>query len=190
MERLTERFNNGQAAVLGCGNNCKYDYKYCHNAYEDCPTINEIYERLATYEDTKLIPEKIAEIYKLYLKKCQEVNRLNVELAEYKKQPQGDLISRSKMIEDINKHINEVKDEDVKEVYEAFIKFLTERPTTYDVEKVVEQIQRINTTWNCQKCEYSKICDDIEKCGDEHLDLCAEVVKRVSINIVRKGGKE
>lgn len=51
MERLTERFENGQAAVLGCGNNCKYDYKYCNNYLEDCPTIGEIYEKLAAYED-------------------------------------------------------------------------------------------------------------------------------------------
>lgn len=51
MERLTERFSNGQAAVYGCGNNCKYDFKYCENHLEDCPTINEIYEKLATYED-------------------------------------------------------------------------------------------------------------------------------------------
>lgn len=31
MERLTERFSNGQAAVAGCGNNCKYDFKYCED---------------------------------------------------------------------------------------------------------------------------------------------------------------
>lgn len=51
MGRLTERFSNGQAAVYGCGNNCKYDFKYCENHLEDCPTINEIYEKLAEYED-------------------------------------------------------------------------------------------------------------------------------------------
>lgn len=51
MERLTERLSNGQAAVYGCGNNCKYDFKYCTDPRENCPTINEIYEKLATYED-------------------------------------------------------------------------------------------------------------------------------------------
>ncbi len=51
MDRLTERFNNGQAAVFGCGSNCRYDFKYCHNALEDCPAINKILERLAEYED-------------------------------------------------------------------------------------------------------------------------------------------
>lgn len=62
MERLTERFNNGQAAVMGCGENCKYDYKYCRNHYEECPEINKIYERLAEYEDTGLTPEQIREL--------------------------------------------------------------------------------------------------------------------------------
>lgn len=62
MERLTERFDNGQAAVMGCGENCKYDYKYCRNHYEDCPEINRLYERLAEYEDTGLTPEQIREL--------------------------------------------------------------------------------------------------------------------------------
>lgn len=64
MDRLTERFSNGQAAVYGCGNNCKYDYKYCNNHYEDCPTINEIYEKLAKYEDTGFEPEEIEKLHK------------------------------------------------------------------------------------------------------------------------------
>ena len=62
MERLTERFDNGQAAVMGCGENCKYDYKYCRNHYEECPEINKIYERLAEYEDTGLTPPEIMEL--------------------------------------------------------------------------------------------------------------------------------
>lgn len=51
MNRLTERFSNGQVGVYGCGNNCKYDFKYCHDHLKGCPTINEIYEKLAYYED-------------------------------------------------------------------------------------------------------------------------------------------
>lgn len=50
MSRLTEKFSNGQVAVAGCGNNCKYDFKYC-DANENCPTLSEIYEKLAYYED-------------------------------------------------------------------------------------------------------------------------------------------
>ena len=52
MDRLTERFSNGQAAVFGCGNNCKYDFKYCEDNFAgNCPTLTEIYEKLAEYED-------------------------------------------------------------------------------------------------------------------------------------------
>lgn len=51
MDRLTERFSNGQVAALGCGNNCKYDFKYCKTYNENCPTMTQIYEKLARYED-------------------------------------------------------------------------------------------------------------------------------------------
>lgn len=52
MERLTERFSNGQAAVAGCGNNCKYEFKYCEDNFAgNCPTLTEIYEKLAKYEE-------------------------------------------------------------------------------------------------------------------------------------------
>ena len=74
MERLTERFNNGQAAVMGCGENCKYDYKYCRNHYEECPEINKIYERLAEYEDTGLTPAEIMELKERDTAKKIEIN--------------------------------------------------------------------------------------------------------------------
>ena len=50
MSRLTERFSNGQVGVAGCGDKCKYDFKYC-NFNGNCPTLSEIYEKLAFYED-------------------------------------------------------------------------------------------------------------------------------------------
>lgn len=53
MEKLTERFENGQVGTLGCGNNCKYNYRYCDNALENCPTIAKIFEKLADYEDAE-----------------------------------------------------------------------------------------------------------------------------------------
>ncbi len=52
-ERLTERFENGQVGTLGCGNNCKYNYRYCDNALENCPTIAKVFEKLAVYEDAE-----------------------------------------------------------------------------------------------------------------------------------------
>lgn len=82
MERLTKRFKNGQAMVYGCGNNCKYDFKYCNNHLEYCPTINEIYEKLATYED-------LEEQGKLLKPKCfpgdyvWEVNKERNIISEY-----------------------------------------------------------------------------------------------------------
>lgn len=51
MSRLTERFSNGQAAVAGCGDNCKYDYRYCKFDDGNCPTLDEIFKKLAFYED-------------------------------------------------------------------------------------------------------------------------------------------
>ena len=74
MERLTERFDNGQAAVMGCGKNCKYDYKYCRNHYEECPEINKIYERLAEYEDTGLTPEQVMELKERDTEKAPEIH--------------------------------------------------------------------------------------------------------------------
>ena len=74
MERLTERLDNGQAAVNGCGENCKYDYKYCRNHYEECPEINKIYERLAEYGDTGLTPPEIMELKERDTAKKIEIN--------------------------------------------------------------------------------------------------------------------
>lgn len=51
MERLTEKLSNGQTAVAGCGFNCKHEHKYCDRNRGNCPTINEIYNKLAFYED-------------------------------------------------------------------------------------------------------------------------------------------
>ena len=51
MNRLTERFSNGQAASYWCGSNCKYDHKYCRENLENCPAMEDILEKLAHYED-------------------------------------------------------------------------------------------------------------------------------------------
>lgn len=67
--------------------------------------------------------------------------------------PTGDLISRSKMIEDINNHINKIVDKDVKKVYEAFIDFINQQPTVYETggaempphwkQNVMERFERV-----------------------------------------------
>ena len=53
MSRLTIRFSNGQAAVAGCGSNCKYDHKYCGEEMGACPTLGAVYEALARYEEAE-----------------------------------------------------------------------------------------------------------------------------------------
>lgn len=61
MEKLIERFSNGQAAVRGCGDNCQYDFKHCKD-YTNCPTLAAIYEKLAQYEETGLTPDQVKNI--------------------------------------------------------------------------------------------------------------------------------
>ena len=76
MNRLTKRFSDGQVGVAGCGTNCKYDFKYCYNRFEDCPTIDEIYEKLAQYEDIGLTPEQLLKIDKMYEDRCKDIAEL------------------------------------------------------------------------------------------------------------------
>ena len=74
--------------------------------------------------------------------------------------------------------------ESTKEIIDA-------QPTAYDPDKVVEQLKNINTTWNCQECVHLNVCDEIQMkngSGSEHIDLCAEVVKTLAIEIVKGGG--
>lgn len=61
MKRLTERLINEQAAIVGCGYDCNYEYDYC-DELEHCPKIREVTEKLARYEDTMLTPEEIMEL--------------------------------------------------------------------------------------------------------------------------------
>lgn len=53
MNRLTIRFSNGQAAVAGCGSNCKHEHKYCGEEKGVCPTLDAVYEALARYEEAE-----------------------------------------------------------------------------------------------------------------------------------------
>lgn len=53
MSRLTERLSDGEVVVAGCGRDCKYDYGYCDNEMcsFQCPTLTELLNKLAYYED-------------------------------------------------------------------------------------------------------------------------------------------
>ena len=97
MEKLIERFSNGQAAVRGCGNNCKFNFKYCE-ANENCPTLCDIYEKLAQYEETGLTPGQVKDLVEDKNSLC----RPNYE---------EELKIRCAEISDLKKHISMISDE-------------------------------------------------------------------------------
>ena len=74
MNRLTERLSNGQAAVAGCGDKCKYNFKYCDHDNGNCPTLSEIYEKLAFYEDLEANGE-LQVIYGVNVYPCTRVRK-------------------------------------------------------------------------------------------------------------------
>lgn len=133
-------------------------------------TPQERFLKLCEYERTGHTPEEIAEFDKLYLAKCQEVNRLNAELAELKKQPQGDLISRSAAMENYCSALcpKSKKGEYCKNCIAK--SWLNNQPTAYDVDVVVEQLEHPNN--------YTIVA------GNHYT-----TVERV-VDIIRNGGKE
>ncbi len=61
--------------------------KYNNGRYETEPGVRMLYEaltKLGKYEDIGVSPEQLHEFSSIYLEKCEEVNRLSAELAEYK----------------------------------------------------------------------------------------------------------
>lgn len=101
MEKLIERFSNGQAAVRGCGNNCKFDFQYC-SANENCPTLGDIYEKLAQYEETGLTPDQIKKIVAEKDRTCrpnyaEELKIRCAEIAELKHHLSSVLDERTKI---------------------------------------------------------------------------------------------
>lgn len=50
MNRLTEKFANGEYGIAACGENCRYEHKYC-SCMKDCPALDELIDRLGKYED-------------------------------------------------------------------------------------------------------------------------------------------
>lgn len=42
------RLTNNYSEVVACGNNCKYNYEHCSD--NNCPSLNEVYDKLAEYE--------------------------------------------------------------------------------------------------------------------------------------------
>jgi len=75
MNRLTEKGKLGWQLIAGW-----------MSVRGDVKAYNKAVEKLAEYEDTGLTPEQIIEIDKLYLKKCEEVNKLLAESQERKEE--------------------------------------------------------------------------------------------------------
>lgn len=68
-----------------------------NNGYDMHKVPTELYGaiwKLKDYEETGLDPETLKEIDKLYLEKCEEVNRIKEELEEYKQAEDSGLIVR------------------------------------------------------------------------------------------------
>lgn len=74
MSRLTERSKiTGYAYFPKCfekpceGEGCRED---------DCEFLDQVCDKLASYEDTGLTPDQIIQMDKLYQQKCEELARL------------------------------------------------------------------------------------------------------------------
>lgn len=148
-------------------------------------TPQERFLKLCEYERTGHTPEEIAEFDKLYYDKCQEVNRLNAELAELKKQPQGDLISRSALIEHLLQYDSicgiPLTEHDKKIINGVIGHIGSIEPTAYDVDAVVEQLMIIYKEGYCPNE------DSLECVLDK---TCSDCYREKFTDIVRAGGKE
>ena len=74
MNRLTEEGKLGWQLIAGW-----------MSVRGDVKAYNKAVEKLAEYEDTGLNPEQIMEMDKLYLEKCEEVNKLLAKLREQRR---------------------------------------------------------------------------------------------------------
>ena len=81
----------------------------------------------------------------------------------------GDLISRSQLLKEIETWGGCV---------EALHEYIQNMPTAYDVDKVVEELERIRAKKTCNK----------EKCDTK--EICRICVVDDAIEIVKQGGKE
>ena len=83
MERLTGRNEAGQAYYKKC-----FEEQCSGMGEKDCALCDyqndTVCERLAAYEDLGVSPEQLHEFSGIFREECEEVNRLEKELAEYK----------------------------------------------------------------------------------------------------------
>lgn len=85
MGRLTNRDYSDHLYYPACFGEDRCFGKGSSIKCNECDTEYKIAEKLAAYEDIIDNPEKLKIIDELYLERCEEINRLSAELAEYKK---------------------------------------------------------------------------------------------------------
>ena len=110
-------------------------YKLNENVHEWQAT-----DKLAEYENLGVTPDQIREIDKIYLKKCEEVNRLKKQLEVSQ---EGDLISRKKLEKDVRDYADKKCFHGEVELANGILKSVSvikNQPTAYDVDKVVDQM--------------------------------------------------
>ena len=83
----------------------------------------------------------------------------------------SDLISRSELIKFFKEHMRTAKD--FREIIINIIPTLENQPTAYDVDKVVEELERIRAKETCNK----EKCDTKEICRICVVDDAIEIVK-------------
>ena len=83
MGRLTKRNKLGGAYYPYCFEKC--DGEGTSEACICCEFESLIAEKLASYEDIMDEPEKLNKLLEVYLEKCDEVERLKMELIKYRK---------------------------------------------------------------------------------------------------------
>lgn len=70
------RLTNNHGEIVMCGNNCKYNFKYCFS--HDCPTLEETYDKLSEYEkleeEGKLLKLPVAVGSTIYIIRYQWTN--------------------------------------------------------------------------------------------------------------------
>lgn len=86
---------------------------------------------------------------------------------------QGDLISRSALLE-------EIKKQDTSNLTKGLVlQFIEKQPTAYDVEEVVAELEEARK-------KYQRLCMECDGKEDEAMDIHYRNI----IRIVRNGGKE
>lgn len=70
------RLTNNHGEVVACGDNCKYNYEHCSD--NNCPSLNDCYDKLAEYEkleeEGKLLKLPVAPGSTIYIIKYKWTN--------------------------------------------------------------------------------------------------------------------